>query len=175
VVDTLATLSSETLLITAPGPGERPLPLTPGVRWLEDIYPGKGSLGGIYTGLYHAASFHSLVVACDMPFLNPGLLRHLVALAPGYDVVIPVVAGQHEPLHAVYSKNCLGPIRALLEQDNLKIIDFFPQVRVRRVAEAEIERLDPQHLSFFNINTQADLDWARSQASPPPVAAEGQP
>ncbi len=175
VVDIVAGVVGETLVVSTPGVAERPLRSRLGLRRLEDLSPGKGSLGGIYTGLCHASSSQCLVVACDMPFLNPRLLLHLLELAPGYDVVIPVVAGHLEPLHAVYSKGCLGPIRALLERGNLKVIDFLPQVRVRVVAGAEIDRFDPWHLSFFNVNTEEDLEWARSRASPALVTLEELP
>lgn len=137
------------------------LPLPPGVKRVADIYPGKGALGGIYSGLRASPSPRSLVVACDMPFLNLALLRHLMELAPSFDVVIPRVNGQLQPLHAVYSQNCLGPIEAMLGEDRLKIAGLFPAVRVRYVEDAEVERFDPQKISFFNINSQADLMRAR--------------
>ncbi|MFB0535814.1 MAG: molybdenum cofactor guanylyltransferase, partial [Anaerolineae bacterium] len=70
------------------------------VRVVGDIYPGKGALGGIYSGLRAAANTHSLVVACDMPFLDLNLLRYMILLARGHDVVIPRVGGFPEPLHA---------------------------------------------------------------------------
>ena len=175
VVDVVSTLSSDVLLITAPGPGERPLDTRPGLRWLSDLYPGKGSLGGIYTGLYHASFYHSLVVACDMPFLNLPLLRYLVEQAPGHDIVIPYIGTHQEPLHAVYSRDCLGPMRDLIEQDCLQIIRLLPLVRVRRVAEPEIDRFDPERLCFFNINTLADLEWARRKAAALSAPVEERP
>jgi molybdopterin-guanine dinucleotide biosynthesis protein A len=162
VVEVMENLAGELLLVTAPSMGERLVVSKPGVRWVEDIYPGKGSLGGIYTGLHHASSYHCMVVACDMPFLNKSLLDYMIEIAPGNDVVVPEVSGHLEPLHALYSKDCLGPIRTLMEDDNLKVIDLFPDVRVRRVTQEEVDRFDPEHLSFFNINTLADLDQARS-------------
>jgi molybdopterin-guanine dinucleotide biosynthesis protein A len=146
---------------------ERPLPALPPhleVKVVTDIHPGAGALGGLYTGLRHSSSFHSLVVACDMPFLNIPLLRYLMSLAPGFDAVVPWLGGLPEPLHAVYSKNCLSPIEEVLRQGKLKVIDFFPQIKVRYVDEAEIEQFDPKHLSFFNINTEADLEKARALA-----------
>ncbi len=161
VVDALAGIAGETLLITAPGLGERALSGRLGVRWLEDVYPGKGAMGGIYTGLRYASFLHSLVVACDMPFLSSDLLRYLAGLAPGHDVVVPLLGGHLEPLHAVYSRNCLGHIESLFEQGNLKVTDLFPQVKVRTVPETEVDRFDPRRLSFFNMNTRADLDRAR--------------
>ena len=133
-------------------------------RLVSDVYPGKGALGGIYSGLKAARSPHSLVVACDMPFLDLRLLRYMILLSSGQDVVIPRVEGLTEPLHAIYSKRCLQPIERVLAAGSLKIIDFFPEVRVRYVEKQEIELLDPKHLSFFNINTPADLEKARSLA-----------
>jgi len=53
----------------------------------------------------------------------------------------------------------------LLVQDELRIIELFPMVKVRYVEEAEIDSFDPEHLSFFNINTQADLERARRMAT----------
>jgi molybdopterin-guanine dinucleotide biosynthesis protein A len=127
-------------------------------RRVEDIYPGKGALGGIYSGLRAAANAYILVVACDMPFLDLNLLRYMILLARGHDVVIPKIGGFLEPLHAIYSKSCLEPIDRLLARGGLKIIDFFPEVRVRYVEEEEVDIFDPQHLSFFNVNTLSDLE-----------------
>lgn len=128
---------------------------------VTDLYPGRGSLGGLYSGLAMSPAFHNLVVACDMPFLNLDLLSYMVQQAPGFDVIIPRPGGYPEPLHAIYSKNCLGPMKGLLEEGHLKIIDFFPQVRVRYIEEEEIVGLDPHKLSFFNINTEADFRRAQ--------------
>lgn len=127
-------------------------------RLVGDIYPGKGALGGIYSGLRAAANAYSLVVACDMPFLDLNLLRYMIILAREHDVVIPRIGGLTEPLHAIYSKNCLEPIDRLLARGGLKIIDFFSEVRVRYVEEGEVDIFDPQHLSFFNVNTPNDLE-----------------
>ena len=133
-------------------------------RVVGDVYPGKGALGGIYSGLRAAHSHHSLVVACDMPFLDLRLLRYMILLSPGQDVVIPRVGELTEPLHAIYSRRCLQPIERVLAGGSLKIIDFFPEVRVRYIEEQEIKLFDPQCLSFFNINTPADLEKARNLA-----------
>jgi len=128
-----------------------------------DIYPGMGSLGGIYTGLTASSSLYNLVVACDMPFLNPSLLEYLMKVSPGFDVVIPRDReGRLEPLHALYSKNCIDPIDKQLQQGNLKIDGFLDQVNVRYVEERETSEFDPQRLSFFNINTPADLEKAEA-------------
>ncbi len=161
VLSRLATFSTEIILVMAQGQAKPPHALPPETRVIEDVFPGAGSLGGIYAGLTASSSFYNLLVACDMPFLNVSLLQYLLELSPSGDAVIPRVGGYLEPLHAVYSKNCLTPIRHLLEQGNHKIINFFPQLKVRYVEEEEVNRFDPEHLSFLNINTQQDLDKAR--------------
>jgi molybdopterin-guanine dinucleotide biosynthesis protein A len=83
---------------------------------------------------------------------------------PGFDIVVPRIEEKIEPLCAVYSKSCVAPIQKLLKQNELKIIELYPMVTVRYIDEAEIDRFDPEHLSFFNINSQSDLDRARKLA-----------
>lgn len=158
VIERLRPLGNDIIVVTSSSDQLPDL----GLRRVVDIYPGKGALGGIYSGLKESASFHSLIIACDMPFLSTALLRYLIGLAPGFDVVIPRVGRLVEPLHAVYSKNCLAPIQAMLEKNNLKIGDLLDVVKVRYVGEVEMERFDPERLSFFNINSEADLERARS-------------
>ena len=127
-------------------------------RVVPDLYAGAGSLGGIYSGIAAASHEQSLVVACDMPFLRPELLRHLLAEPRSYDVLLPRLEGGFtEPLHAVYSKACLEPIRRRLEVGRYRIIGFLDDVRVRYVEEAELRRFDPDLRSFVNINTPEEL------------------
>jgi molybdopterin-guanine dinucleotide biosynthesis protein A len=127
---------------------------------VADILPGKGALGGLFSGLKAAGNQHSLVVGCDMPFLNLALLRYMQGFAEAYDVVIPRVGRFVEALHAVYSKSCLPHIERRLQTGDLQITRFLSDVRVGYVEQEEIEVFDPDHLSFFNINSQADLQEA---------------
>ena len=133
-------------------------------RILTDTYPGKGPLAGIHAGLIASNSLYNLVVASDMPFLNQDLLRYMIELATDFDIVVPRVDNLVEPLHAVYSKNCLAPIEDMFKQNKLSVHQLLNSVKVRYVETEEIERFDPEHLSFFNVNTEADLDKARGLA-----------
>ena len=128
-----------------------------GLPMVGDLYPETGPLGGIYTALYHAAHPHVLTVACDMPWLNRPLLEHMAGLRGSADVVVPRWDKFPEPLHAVYSKACLEPIREKLEAQMYKITVFYGRVRVRFVGREEIERFDPDGRSFVNVNTPDDL------------------
>ena len=146
--------------------GER-LPLPEHARVAVDLYPGGGSLGGIFTGLKAARSDWALVVACDMPFVNMPLFHYILSLREGVDAVVPVLDDRPEPTHAAYSKVCLPHMERLLKAGSLKIAGFFDQVNLRTVPQEDVEKLDPDHLSFFNVNTTEDLDRALS------LAAEG--
>ncbi|MFH0941852.1 MAG: molybdenum cofactor guanylyltransferase [Chloroflexota bacterium] len=161
VVSSLSFLDS---IIIVTGDARQVLPRlegTPPVKVVADVYPGKGPLGGIYSGLAASGTPRNLVVACDMPFLNQGLLRYLIEVSDKFDAVVLRLGEALEPLHAVYSKSCLEPIKRMLAKGNLNVRQLFDMVRVRYVTTEEIERFDPEHLSFFNINTRQDLKLAR--------------
>jgi len=85
----------------------------------------------------------------------------MVEICDNHDVVIPRLDSRLEPLHAIYSKHCLTPIREQLDTGELAVRHFLKRVRVRYLETEEIERFDPERLSFFNINVEADLDIAR--------------
>lgn len=161
VISRIDSLSTEIIIVTAE---ERTLPqLTERTKTkvVSDIYPGIGSLGGIYTGLVTSNSYHNLVVAVDMPFLNQPLLRYMLEVSDGFDFILPRINTFFEPLHAIYSKYCIEPIEFLIKQRRKVIIELFDHVKVRYIEAEEIDKFDPQHLSFFNINTRADLERAK--------------
>jgi molybdopterin-guanine dinucleotide biosynthesis protein A len=163
VIERLRPLSEQILVVTSGQQFE--LPVASDVKILVDVYPDKGPLSGIYTGLLASQSSPSIVVACDMPFLNSKLLSYMVEISSGFDAVVPRLGERRlEPLHAVYSRNCLESMKMQLELNQLEVNAFLNRVCVRYVERAECERLDPQLLSFFNINFQADLDWANAIA-----------
>ena len=140
------------------------LDLPDNVTPVIDEYPGKGSLGGIYTGLRAAMTDWAVFCACDMPFPSPGLYDALLAERDANDAVVPVVDGRPEPIHAAYSHACLQPIREKLAADRLKISGFFEDVRVCYFTEDRVRAIDPNLLSFFNINTPQDLEKANQIA-----------
>ena len=128
-----------------------------GLPMFGDDYPDTGPLGGIYTAVNHARHDRTLVVACDMPWLNRPLLEYMAGLRQTADVVVPRWDKYPEPLHAIYSKECLEPIREKLDAEMYKITAFFGRVKVRFVDREEIERFDPEGRSFVNVNTPDEL------------------
>jgi len=123
-----------------------------------DLIPKSGSLIGIYTGLFYSSYTHSFVAACDMPFLNRKVIENMITISKHYDVVIPHLNDGYHPLHTIYSKRCIKFIEELIREDNLKIIDFFNKVKVRKVTSDEMSSLDPTMNAFLNINTPEDLE-----------------
>jgi len=163
VVSRLRFLKSKIIIVKAEGQ-DVPALQGPDLLVVTDILPGKGPLGGIYTGLAASDSPRSLIVAGDMPFLNQPLLEYMIGVSAGFDLVIPRIGELVEPLHAVYSQSCLTPIRKLLEQGELSVRKLFMQLKIRYIEQAEVERFDLQHLSFFNINVSQDIERARELA-----------
>ena len=143
-----------------------------GVRVVEDLIRGKGPLGGIHAGLTYSTSHLNFVMGCDMPFPQPALIELLLKKCGDYDVAIPEAGGEVEPLFAVYSENCLPVITDHLQKGELKVRSVLARLRVGRIGEEDIDRVDPERLSFFNVNTNQDLK--RAQAILPRVTDSGQ-
>ena len=134
-------------------------------RKVPDIHVGKGLLAGIHSGLWHASHDKAFVVGCDMPFINPQVVRSICTEADSADVVLPVHAGGFEPLHALYRKSCIDAIAEQLEAGQRRVVSFFPQVHVRNLVDEAWQDLDPQGLSFCNINTPEE--YFRLRGEPP--------
>ncbi|GIK64506.1 MAG: putative molybdenum cofactor guanylyltransferase [Chloroflexota bacterium] len=162
LLDQLADLGEDERILITNRPDDY---ATLGLPMFTDVLPDKGSLGGIYTAITHSQTDYTLVMACDMPFANPALLKYMMGLCDGtHDVIVPRVDNYPEGLHAIYSQACLAPIRKRLEADQLKVMGFYDDVRVRYLDEAEYQPFDPKGLSFFNVNTPQELEEARRLA-----------
>lgn len=135
-----------------------------GLPVFADIIPNAGSLGGIYTALRQGDDEHTrtLCVACDMPFLNPLLLRSLIEQSWAFDAVVPFVDGTAHGLHAVYSPSCLPIMSLQIESGDLTIQRVFPQVKTQFVGEQALRSFDPDLRSLVNLNTPTDLDFHRA-------------
>lgn len=132
----------------------------------SDVLPG-GALAGIHSAVYHSEQAYTLVVACDMPYLNTSLLQAMAASSRSgrYDVVVPTVAGYPQGLHAIYGKRCLEAIERRLRADQRKVISFYPDVRVDYWDEERWQEHDPAGRSFVNLNTPEELAAANQAAA----------
>jgi len=159
VVDRISSTGDEVIIITNHPENYQflNLPMFP------DLIPGRGALGGLYTALSVASHPVAAVVACDMPFINARLLaaeRDLL-LREQADVVIPHSDGGLEPFHAVYRREaCIPPIEAALRSGKWRVNAWFNKVNLYVLPSEEIQKYDPQLLSFRNVNTPQDLETA---------------
>ncbi len=124
----------------------------------QDIIKGLGPLGGIITGLRVIPDNAGFFVACDMPFLNQGLIRHIVEIKADFDVVVPRIFGKMEALHALYDKRCQSKIESLINSRIYQVFRFFNKVSVRYVDKDEVRIFDPDLRSFLNINRPERLN-----------------
>jgi len=130
------------------------------VKVVTDAYDKRCPLTGIYSGLLNTADDYNFIVACDMPFLNAGLISYMIGLAAGYDIVLPRVGELTEPLHAVYHRGLVPLIENRIQQNARQIKGIFGESRVRYVTEEEIDRYDRERRSFINLNTPLEYKEA---------------
>ncbi|MFC1670230.1 molybdenum cofactor guanylyltransferase [Spirochaetota bacterium] len=132
----------------------------PGIKIYSDIIPGLGPIGGIYTALNNSKAPRSFICPCDMPFINSEFIEYMVSIPNEYDLIIPEVSGFLEPLHAIYSKNCITPLKSLIDNKINKVIEIVDKVELRKVNEDEITFFDDPEKIFQNINYMEDIEWA---------------
>ena len=143
------------ILIVSNSPEEYEFTGCPVIR---DALPVKGPLVGIYSALLASKNKYIFISACDMPFINPGLIGYMIEKKKGYDIIVPSFEEKKlEPLHAIYSKTCLPYIKNKISIHEKRVISFYPDLLVYKLKKDEIIKYDPQFLSFYNINTNEDF------------------
>jgi FdhD protein len=133
-------------------------------RKVPDIHVNRGVLAGIHAGLCHARHDKAFVVACDMPFINPHVVRAVCGGTVQADVMIPAHEKGLESLHVLYGKNCIGAIVCQLDAGQKRIASFFPQVHVREIGNEHWQEVDPEGRSFRNINTPEEYFLLRGES-----------
>ena len=133
------------------------------IKIVTDLVPGCAAVGGLYTGLYHARYPRVFVVACDMPFINPAVIEFFSQKVEAGDIVLAQLVNGLQPLHGVYSKKCLPVLKKMIETRELRLQNIGDKqgLTMHRIPESEIKVLDPQLLSFLNLNSPADLELAK--------------
>ncbi len=159
-------LTASSVVIVVSAPGElRGLGFLEGqgVEIAVDALSCGGPLAGIHAGLKAARTDRCVVVGCDMPFVDAGLLAYMAEGLEDADVVVPLIEGRGfvEPLCAAYSRACVLAIERVTSCGPARVVRLFDEVRVRYVGEDVWRRFDPEGLSFVNINTPSDLARVR--------------
>ncbi|MBI5408637.1 MAG: molybdenum cofactor guanylyltransferase [Nitrospirae bacterium] len=159
-----------------------------GVPMLGDVYDTRGPITGVFTALLNSSNQWIFVSACDMPFLNSGLIRYMASFChpehvsgseqemlkrvqhdksgtisrlPAYDVVVPILNNKAEPLFAFYSQKTLTSLEQFIMTGKKGIKDFLlnRNNRVKYITSEEIISIDPEARSFINLNTPEDVGY----------------
>jgi molybdopterin-guanine dinucleotide biosynthesis protein A len=171
VIERLSGVCSEVIVASGRSAEGRKTPRP--VRFVADLTPGRGPLAGVQAGLAAATAEFALVVACDMPFLNPHLLSYMASLPRRYQALVPRAAGRWHPAHAIYARSCLPVIEELLAKRNSSMRELLSRLDVRELSEEELRRYDPEGLSLFNVNEPQDLERARALSDRSATGPEG--
>ncbi len=132
-------------------------------RIVTDLVPGRAAVGGLYTGLSHSQRPRVFVVACDMPFLNRTVIEWFCQRGGEADIVLAHLATGLQPFHGVYAKTCLPVLQDMVECHDLRLQNIVhkEELTVHRVPESEMKIHDPRLLSFLNLNSPADVEFAK--------------
>lgn len=130
---------------------------------VEDVYRGRGPLGGIHAALRASRAEWNLVLAVDLPFVTAPLLRFLLETARASQAVVtvPRVSGGFQPLCAVYRREFGALAQQALEAGENKVDRLFAMTTARVVEEEELARFTFTAGMFDNLNTPDDLERAR--------------
>ncbi len=123
---------------------------------VQDILPQRGPLGGVLTALVFSPHDWIFVKAADMPFLSPGLFPLMMDRMGAHDVVVPVNNGHYEPLAALYHRRCLAAVLRTLRRGEHRVAASYKKLKVGVLTERHWRRIDPDGMSFININTRHD-------------------
>jgi len=135
---------------------KRPFPMDLGVQVVEDKFNQKGPLAGIHAGLTAISAPAALVLACDMPFLVPDLIHKLFHLSQAKKIAICLRKGYIEPFPGVYPKLLIPLLEEILRGKNWGVQKFIQSAPHAFLPEEKVCELDPEGLSFVNINTMAE-------------------
>lgn len=122
-----------------------------------DIYPGKGPLGGIHSGLVNSKTEKNFVISCDVPLMTKEMIQHIVDYKTDAPIVFCEAAGYHQPLVGLYCKTVLSKIEEMFGSS--EAIDNSLHCFLKKV---KIEIIHPQDLLFykdeifFNLNNPDD-------------------
>lgn len=169
VVRLLGTVVSPIVVVAA---RDQSLPELPGgVKITHDEREQRGPLEGLRAGLKALPNSVEVayITSCDVPLLEPAFVTRMVELLGDHDIAVMEIDGFPHPLSAVYRRDTLPHVEALLEKDKLRPVFLFDAVRTRRVRPEEMLSVDPQLRTLRNLNTREDYLAALAEAGYQPL------
>lgn len=149
IVGIVSTVCDEVFVVSGVG---QELPATP-ARVIEDQIPGQGPLSGLHAGLSAATWDVCFMTSCDVPFLKPAFVRHVLEFLESFDIAVPRWKEEFQPMQAAYRRGILPVVGEHLEKRKLRPLFLFERLKTRILEESDLRGVDPQGESFMNINT----------------------
>jgi molybdopterin-guanine dinucleotide biosynthesis protein A len=139
-----------------------------GVELVRDRWPGQGPLAAMATVFLETGATSMVTLPVDTPFVHPDILK-LLAATKGQRAVVPSGPGGLEPLVSYYHRDCLPQALGLIRKNERRPRILLNLVKAQILTREEVLALDPEDLSFINVNSAEDLDranriWAESWA-----------
>lgn len=132
-------------------------PWRPSVQFATDPEEDRGPVMGIAAGLAASEADLCVVVACDMPFVDPLLLRYMFVAIGDADAILPRPDEWYVPTQAVYQRTrVVEAMQTVAEAGDKRILAALEGLKVVTVDAPVFDRLDA-HASLRNINTRTEL------------------
>lgn len=137
---------------------DQDLPPLEDVLISHDQVQGEGPLRGMEAGFAALGEQADMafVASCDTPLLKPAFVTRMVELLGEHQIAVPLVAGRHHPLAAVYTLDLLEQVRTLLAAQRRRPFFLLEKARTRPVTQEELADVDPAMASLCNVNTPAE-------------------
>lgn len=155
VADALGSCLSRVRVVIRPG-SEPPIDLP----CIEDGHEVRAPIVGVLAALRCCESSAVLVVACDLPEIDPRVVLALLSLVPVEgvaDVVAPLGPRGHEPLLAVYRPSLIPEIERRIQAGEYSLQHLLREVNTLGIPEADLRQIDPELRSLRNINYPEDV------------------
>ncbi len=135
-----------------------------GVPMIGDIINERGPMTGIYSLLVSTGADAVFVIACDMPFVRRELIEYMkdrfedLSLYNEIDAMVPRYRGEVEPLMGIYASSIAGRFEESLKDGEKGLYAFLRKANTSYIEDYEIKDIDPEGISFVNINTLEDYE-----------------
>ena len=166
VTEGMAKVCDPILVVTGADSVTPELPSHYHVKRVRDLEEAKGPLQGLRSGLSHSDTPYNFVASCDMPFLNDSLIERMTkwcSREETYDAIVPVVEGKPQVLHSIYHRRMAATIEQIMPNRTHTpgISSILKELEVLFLDQRDILQTDEQLWSFFDIDTEKDLEIAQ--------------
>ncbi len=119
---------------------------------IEDIYPDKGPVGGIFTALSHSQTEQNIILSVDVPLISAEIITWMISNISNDRLITQIkVADKMSPLIAVYNRKAVKVFEEHLKKEQLKL-----RMVVEAIPHKTIEVPDKWCALLQNINTKED-------------------